>query len=135
MVKICCKACRPIHNMQTLHYHPEPKKREKIALETMKIYAPVAKRLWLYQYQIALENACFKILYPEEFKTIVSYLKKWYSGSDKYIKKWIFNITKLLQKEWISDFEVKWRVKSPYRIRENGIYTTRYFCNNGFVGI
>jgi (p)ppGpp synthase/HD superfamily hydrolase len=29
--------------MQTLHYHPEPKKREKIALETMKIYAPVAK--------------------------------------------------------------------------------------------
>lgn len=119
---IFVKLADRIHNMQTLHYHPEPKKREKIALETMKIYAPVAKRLWLYQYQIALENACFKILYPEEFKTIVSYLKKWYSGSDKYIKKWIFNITKLLQKEWISDFEVKWRVKSPYRIREKMEY-------------
>jgi (p)ppGpp synthase/HD superfamily hydrolase len=42
---IFVKLADRIHNMQTLHYHPEPKKREKIALETIKIYAPVAKRL------------------------------------------------------------------------------------------
>lgn len=119
---IFVKLADRIHNMQTLHYHPEPKKREKIALETMKIYAPVAKRLGLYQYQIALENACFKILYPEEFEKIVGYLKKWYSGSDRHIKRGILNITKLLLKEWVFHIEVKWRTKSPYRIREKMEY-------------
>ena len=119
---IFVKLADRIHNLQTLHYHPEANKREKIALETMKIYVPIAKRLGLYQYQVALENACFKILYPEEFERIIWHLKKWYSGSDKYIKKGIFNITKLLLKEWISEFDVKWRTKSPYRIREKMEY-------------
>ena len=119
---IFVKLADRIHNLQTLHYHPEANKREKIALETMKLYVPIAKRLGLYQYQVALENACFKILYPEEFERIIWHLKKWYSGSDKYIKKGIFNITKLLLKEWISEFDVKWRTKSPYRIREKMEY-------------
>jgi (p)ppGpp synthase/HD superfamily hydrolase len=34
-----------IHNIQTLHYHPKQEKRERIALETMKIYVPIARRL------------------------------------------------------------------------------------------
>ena len=34
-----------IHNIQTLQYHPEEEKRKKIATETLKIYAPIAKRL------------------------------------------------------------------------------------------
>ncbi|OQB41867.1 MAG: Bifunctional (p)ppGpp synthase/hydrolase RelA [candidate division CPR1 bacterium ADurb.Bin160] len=68
---IFVKLADRIHNLQTLHYHPEANKREKIALETMKIYVPIAKRLGLYQYQVALENACFKILYPEEFERII----------------------------------------------------------------
>ena len=34
-----------IHNIQTLQYHPEEEKRRKIATETLKIYAPLAKRL------------------------------------------------------------------------------------------
>ncbi|HOG14984.1 MAG TPA: RelA/SpoT family protein [Candidatus Absconditabacterales bacterium] len=119
---IFVKLADRIHNLQTLHYHPEANKREKIALETMKIYVPIAKRLGLYQYQVALENACFKILYPEEFERIIGHLKKGYSGSDKYIKKGIFNITKLLLKEGISEFDVKGRTKSPYRIREKMEY-------------
>jgi (p)ppGpp synthase/HD superfamily hydrolase len=34
-----------IHNIQTLQYHPEEAKRKKIATETLKIYAPLSKRL------------------------------------------------------------------------------------------
>jgi guanosine-3',5'-bis(diphosphate) 3'-pyrophosphohydrolase len=30
------------HNMQTLMNHPKPDKRERIALETLNIYAPIA---------------------------------------------------------------------------------------------
>lgn len=115
---IFIKLADRIHNMQTLRFHPEKEKRDNIATETMKIYVPISKRLWLYHYQVTLENACFKILNPEEFDNITKYLKKWFSGTDKYIKKWVLTISKLLQKEWLKDFSVKWRIKSPYRIRE-----------------
>jgi GTP pyrophosphokinase len=34
-----------LHNMQTLKYHPKPEKRERIALETLNIFSPIADRL------------------------------------------------------------------------------------------
>jgi GTP pyrophosphokinase len=34
-----------IHNIQTIAYHPNPEKRERIARETMMVYVPIAKRL------------------------------------------------------------------------------------------
>lgn len=119
---IFVKLADRLHNMQTLHFHPDEQKRIKIATETMKIFVPISKRLGLYQYQVALENACFKILHPNDFKKITWYLKKSFSNSDKHITKWIYNISKILQKEWIDDFEIKWRVKSPYRIWEKMEY-------------
>ncbi len=114
---IFIKLADRIHNMQTLNYHPEKNKRDNIARETMKIYVQIAKRLWLYQYQVTLENACFKILHPIEFDKVTSHLKKNFSLSDKYISKWTQTILKLLKKEWLEGVSVKWRMKSPYRIR------------------
>lgn len=107
-----------VHNIQTLHYHPKKEKQEKIALETMKIYVPIAKKLWLYHYQLYLENGCFKILHPDEFHKIVQYLRKNFSSEYAYVEKWIKKISKFLEDEGVSDFEIKWRLKSPYRIRE-----------------
>ncbi len=115
---IFIKLADRIHNMQTLSYHPRESKRINIATETMKIYVQIAKRLWLYQYQVALENACFKILQPEAFENITKHLKKNFAWSHKYIQKWSDNINKLLKKEGLENFSVKWRMKSPYRIRE-----------------
>jgi (p)ppGpp synthase/HD superfamily hydrolase len=42
---IFVKLADRIHNIQTLYYHPNPVKRQKIAQETMKIFVPIAKRL------------------------------------------------------------------------------------------
>jgi GTP pyrophosphokinase len=73
--------------MQTLQFHPKKEKRDNIANETMKIYVPIAKRLGLYHYQVILENACFKNLYPEDFEKICVYLRKQFSSTDKQIKR------------------------------------------------
>ena len=115
---IFIKLADRIHNMQTLQYHPKIEKQIKIATETLKIYVQIAKRLWLYHYQVFLENACFKNLHPDDFEKINNHLIKRFSSTDKQIKKWTTIITNMLTKEWLTDFVVTWRVKSPYRIWE-----------------
>lgn len=125
---IFVKLADRIHNMQTLQYHPQKEKRDNIANETMKIYVPIAKRLWLYHYQVILENACFKNLYPDDFDKICGYLRKQFSSTDKQIKRWISIISNMLKKEWVLDFDVKGRIKSPYRIWEK--MTDKYHTSN-----
>jgi len=115
---IFIKLADRIHNIQTLQYHPNPEKRMKIAEETLKIFVPVAKRLGLYYYQLYLENWSFKVLNPTEFDRILTYLKKYFWEWEKYTEKWIKMLTTMLNKEWITDFDVKWRIKSPYRVYE-----------------
>jgi guanosine-3',5'-bis(diphosphate) 3'-pyrophosphohydrolase len=107
-----------VHNIQTLHFHPKKEKQEKIALETMKIYVPIAKKLGLYHFQLYLENGCFKILYPEDFQKIVQYMRKNFSSEYAYVEKGIKKLNKFLKEEWLKDITIKWRLKSPYRIRE-----------------
>lgn len=117
---IFVKLADRIHNIQTLHYHPKEEKRERIARETLKVYVPIAKKLGLYHFQTYLENGAFKILYPEEFRKIIDYLKKNY-GKELYVEKGIKNLTKILYKADIKEFEVQGRLKSPYRIYEKMI--------------
>lgn len=107
-----------IHNIQTLQYHPEEEKRRKIAEETLKIYAPVAKRLGLYTYQLYLENAAFKILYPESFEEIMNYIRKYFKDGEKFIDKGVKSLTSIFKREGISNFKVLGRIKSPFRIFE-----------------
>ena len=104
-----------VHNIQTLDHHPKPEKRQRIALETLKIYAPLAKKLGIFQYHTLLENGAFKYLYPEAFTQIVTYMKKQF-GDEKYAEKGIKLIKHILDKEGVHYTEVVGRLKSPYRI-------------------
>ncbi|MDO4713522.1 MAG: HD domain-containing protein [bacterium] len=115
---IFVKLADRIHNIQTLQFHPEEKKRKKIAEETLKIYAPIAKRLGLYHFQLLLENGSFAVLNPDEFHKITSYLKKYFREGEKYTEKGLKMLTSLIKKEGVKNFQVKGRIKSPYRVYE-----------------
>jgi GTP pyrophosphokinase len=68
---ILIKLADRLHNMRTLQFHKEAKRRQ-IARETMDIYAPIAARLGIYWIKNELENNSFMYLMPEEFARIES---------------------------------------------------------------
>lgn len=66
---ILIKFADRLHNLRTLDVLPD-KKRERIAKETMEIYAPIAGLLGIWRLKWQMEDICFKYLYPEEYKKI-----------------------------------------------------------------
>lgn len=113
---IFIKLADRIHNIQTLHYHPKPEKRQRIALETLKVYVPISQRLGFSIFQWYLENWAFKILNEKEFRRIFNYVKKKYWNWERYIDKWIKKLKDILDSNKIFYYNIKWRLKSPYRI-------------------
>ncbi len=105
-----------MHNMQTLKFHPKPEKRERIALETLNIYAPIADRLWLYHIKNSLEEECFKILEWDDYKKIVWELSELKWSMDIFSKHAKKEIKELLDENNIKNYEVDYRIKSIYSI-------------------
>ncbi len=66
---ILIKFADRLHNLRTLDALP-PEKQERIARETLEIYAPIAGLLGIWRLKWQMEDLCFKYLYPEEFKKI-----------------------------------------------------------------
>jgi len=104
-----------VHNMKTLHHHPKREKQERIALETLNIYSPIADRLWLFHMKNMLEEECFKILELENYKKIKNELKELESSTKSFILNAEKEIEELL--EWnIKNYIIDYRVKSIYSI-------------------
>jgi len=104
-----------LHNMQTLIHHPNPEKQQRIALETLNIYVPIAGRLGLYKMKNDLEDECFHILHPEDYNKLVWQLKDLANTRLEFQNSAILEIQKLL---WWIDLahKVDFRIKSPYSI-------------------
>src|SRR5262245_39044022 len=64
-----------LHNMRTLHFIDNAEKRQRIARETMEIYAPLAERIGMRQLQDELEDLAFAELNPDARESIVARLK------------------------------------------------------------
>jgi GTP diphosphokinase / guanosine-3',5'-bis(diphosphate) 3'-diphosphatase len=112
---IIVKLADRLHNMQTLDHHPDPKKRERIALETLNIYAPIADRLGIFRMKEMLETECFRILHPEEFEKITQELSDLKDEQEYFI-----NDAKTIIREMIPDsvpiIDISYRIKAPYSI-------------------
>ena len=63
-----------LHNMRTLQYLP-PERRERISLETIEIYAPLAHRLGMAKIRGELEDLAFSFLEPDAFQNTVSLIE------------------------------------------------------------
>ncbi|MCK4976438.1 MAG: bifunctional (p)ppGpp synthetase/guanosine-3',5'-bis(diphosphate) 3'-pyrophosphohydrolase, partial [Anaerolineales bacterium] len=70
---VLIKLADRLHNMRTLGYMPE-KKRRRIAQETLDIFAPLANRLGIWQEKWELEDLAFRYVNPDMYKEIAGYL-------------------------------------------------------------
>ena len=112
---ILIKIADRLHNMQTMDSMPQYK-QEKIASETLYIYAPLAHRLGLYNIKTQLEDLGLKYTEPAIYSDIISKIKETKEEQDAYIKMVSDVLRKSLDEEGI-EYTLKGRPKSIYSIR------------------
>ncbi|MGE0546881.1 MAG: bifunctional (p)ppGpp synthetase/guanosine-3',5'-bis(diphosphate) 3'-pyrophosphohydrolase [Kofleriaceae bacterium] len=81
---ILVKLCDRLDNMRSLHHLP-PEKQERIAAETMQIYAPLANRLGIQWVKVELEDLAFKYLHPGEYEQLAADVAKTRAERLEYI--------------------------------------------------
>ena len=106
-----------LHNMRTLHYVPDEKKRQRIAKETMEIYAPLAERIGLQAFKAELEDLAFKELNPDGFHTMETRLKALREEAGGMVERVTESLTGTLRNHRLRA-AVSGREKRPYSIWE-----------------
>lgn len=105
-----------LHNAKTLKHVPNPQKRERIALETLEIYAPIADRLGMSVLKQELEDAAFPYAYPPEYEKTREVLKERSHENERRLEK----TEKVLKREFadagIRNFRMEARMKGFYSL-------------------
>ncbi len=85
------KLCDRLDNMRTLE-HMKHEAQERIARETLEIYAPLANRLGIASFKTELEDLAFKYLEPTSF----SDLDRAVATTQKERERYIFDVSQLI---------------------------------------
>lgn len=111
---ILIKLADRLHNMYTLG-HLSPEQQQRIARETMDIFAPLANRLGIWQMKWELEDLAFRYLEPDLYKMIASLIAERRGDRDYYVNKVVDKLKKLLAEHDIKA-EISGRSKHIYSI-------------------
>jgi GTP pyrophosphokinase len=97
---VLIKLADRLHNMRTLYALPS-EKQQRIARQTMEIYAPLAERLGIWQMKWELEDLAFKALEPERFRELARLLDTRRKGREGYIERAIAELEPRLKQAGI----------------------------------
>src|SRR5215218_9292553 len=111
---VLIKLADRLHNMRTLGAL-KTEKQQRIARQTMEIYAPLAERLGIWQIKWELEDLSFKALEPEAFRELAKLLDTRRKGRETYIERAIADLRPKLAAAGIEG-ELEGRPKHIYSI-------------------
>jgi guanosine-3',5'-bis(diphosphate) 3'-pyrophosphohydrolase len=107
-----------LHNMRTLHFVEQVPRRQRIARETMDIYAPLAERIGMDSVKTELQTLAFAQLEPEAFETIQARLNFLRGQGADVIEEVRGELANICREAGAERVEVSGREKSPYSIWE-----------------
>jgi GTP pyrophosphokinase len=111
---ILIKLADRLHNMRTLEAI-DPGKRQRIARETLEIYAPIANRLGLNSIYQELEDLSFRYLYPDRYRVLAKALKAARGNRRELVGKVLASVQRRLKENGL-DAQVQGREKHLYSI-------------------
>ena len=123
-----------LHNMRTLRYLRQDK-QERIARETIDIFAPLAHRLGMNTIKWELEDLSFATLHPKVYDEIVRLVADRAPSREEFLEKVIADVEKDLRPTKIKA-KVTGRPKHYYSIYQKMLVRSRDFADiNDLVGV
>ncbi|OYV36771.1 MAG: bifunctional (p)ppGpp synthetase/guanosine-3',5'-bis(diphosphate) 3'-pyrophosphohydrolase [Rhodospirillales bacterium 20-64-7] len=107
-----------LHNMRTITAVQAPERRQRIARETMEIYAPLAERIGMEAVKTELQTRSFAELDPEAFDTIQARLNFLRGQGADVIEEVRQELLRVCREAEVELVEIAGREKSPYSIWE-----------------
>jgi GTP pyrophosphokinase len=111
---ILIKLADRLHNMRTLKYQ-KPESQQRIARETLDIYAPIAQRLGISKIKVELDDLSLKYLEPEAYYDLVDKISVRKSVREKYIQSIVDEVSEHIRKAGIKA-QIDGRVKHFFSI-------------------
>ncbi|MBU6490884.1 HD domain-containing protein [Patescibacteria group bacterium] len=105
------------HNMQTLGYVPEHKRR-RIALETLEIYAPIADRLGMGRMKRELEDLAFPFVDPDAARHTAEMRKTKTRETEAGLEKVQKELQRELVKRGLAAFRTEIRTKGLWSLHQ-----------------
>ena len=111
---IIIKLADRLHNMRSLNFL-SPERQQRMASETLDIYAPLAGRLGISQIKCELEDLCLKYLDPEGYDFLVYNIRERLSERKEFVNQIVEEIKTLMKNDGVEG-EVFGRPKHFYSI-------------------
>lgn len=111
---IMIKLADRLHNMRTLKHMP-PEKQQRIARETLDIYAPIAQRLGISKIKVELDDLSLKYLEPDIYYDLVDKIAVRKSVREAYIQEIVDEVSEHIKNAGIVA-QIDGRVKHFFSI-------------------
>ncbi|MDD5109978.1 MAG: RelA/SpoT family protein [Patescibacteria group bacterium] len=112
---VLIKMADRLHNLKTIGSLP-PEKQQRIALEVLDIYAPIANRLGMGQLKGELEDLAFPLAYPEDWKWFRQKILPQYQVKVEEVNAVIKEIRKILTNNKVKVLDIHGRAKHHYSL-------------------
>jgi GTP diphosphokinase / guanosine-3',5'-bis(diphosphate) 3'-diphosphatase len=117
---VMIKLADRLHNMRTLQ-HLSPERQQKIAKETLEIYAPLAHRLGMGKVRGELEDLSFPYVDPVGYKLVAEQVEALRKDGEAALAKMVETVRVKLREAKINVVRVDSRIKRMYSIHQKMI--------------